>query len=179
MTNERYILVDICWTLFYSNTTYDFLHIRGNRLNSLLFKLFGCDIVRSRAIRRFRQLPEEEQAARAERFYTDYLVPRKIEPVWQMIQGKPVVLVSHTMDIIAETVARHIGAKAYHSLPDKQEVLTLYNDYDIITDNLTDIELIRHAKSATVITYNNCERWLKILPRDINVTFIDATERRY
>ena len=85
MKEDRTILVDICWTLFYSNTTYDFLHIRGNKFNSLIYKLFGIDLVRSRAIRAFKRLPADEQQARVEQFYTDFLLSRKITPVWQMI----------------------------------------------------------------------------------------------
>jgi len=179
MSTNRPILVDICWTLFYSNTTYDFLRIRGNRLNSLLYKLFGYDYVRARAIRRLRRCTREQVLERVEQFYTDYLEPRKIEPVWQRLEGREIVLVSHTMPVIAEVVARHIGAKAYHSKHDKQELLDRYSDFDIITDNLTDIELIRHAKTATIITYNNRQRWEKILPHDINITFIDTDQQRY
>lgn len=179
MKSDRTILVDICWTLFYSNTTYDFLQIRGNRFNSLLYKLFRYDAVRSRAIRRFEQLPEAEQETRVERFYTDYLEPRKIAPVWALIEGKEVVLVSQTMDLIARTVAMHIGAKAYYATQHKEEVLAHYADFDIITDNLSDIELIKHAKHATIITYNNRARWEKNLPKGINVTFIETGREKY
>lgn len=179
MKSDRTILVDICWTLFYSNTTYDFLQIRGNRFNSLLYKLFRYDAVRSRAIKRFEQLPKAEQEARVERFYTDYLEPRKIAPVWELIEGKEIVLVSQTMDLIARTVARHIGAKAYYATQHKKEVLAHYTDFDIITDNLSDIELIKHAKHATIIMYNNQARWKKILPKGINVTFIETGREKY
>ncbi len=179
MTTNRPILVDICWTLFYSNTTYDFLRIRGNRLNSLIFRIFGYDYVRARALRKLRHCTHERLLEHAEQFYTDYLKQRKIEPVWQLLEGREIVLVSHTMPVIAEVVAQHIGAKAYHSKQNIHEVLALYNDFDIATDNLTDIELIRHAKSATIITYNNRSRWEKILPRDINITFIDTDRPKY
>lgn len=179
MRKERYILVDICWTLFYSNTTYDFLHIRGNKFNSLIYKLFGVDLVRSRAIRSFNRLPADEQQARVEQFYTGYLLPRKIPPVWQLIEGREIVLVSQTMDLIAKTVAEHIGAKNYHATQHKEEVLTRYADFDIITDNMSDLALIRHAKQATIITYNNRSRWEKILPPDVNVNFIETGRNKY
>lgn len=179
MKEDRTILVDICWTLFYSNTTYDFLHIRGNKLNSLIYRLFGMDLVRSRAIWAFEQLPMDEQQAQVERFYTDYLLPRKITPVWQMIEGRNIVLVSQTMDIIAKTVAKHIGATTYHATQHKEEVLSLYADFDIITDNMSDLALIRRAKQATIITYNNRSRWEKILPTDMNVHFIETGRNKY
>ena len=176
---QHYTLVDICWTLFYSNTTYDFLHIRGNRFNSLLYKLFRCDLIRSRAIRRFNRYTREQQQAQAEQFYTDYLLPRKITPVWKMIEGKEIILVSQTMDIIAETVARHIGAQTYHALPNKEDILRRYTDFDIITDNLSDIALIRQAKKATVITYNNRSRWEHLLPTNSNITYIETGREKY
>ena len=179
MKEDRTILVDICWTLFYSNTTYDFLHIRGNKFNSLFYKLFGIDLVRSRAIRAFKRLPADEQQARVEQFYTDFLLPRKITPVWQMIEGRNIVLVSQTMDLIAKTVADHIGANAYHATQHKEEVLSLYPEFDIITDNISDLALIRRAKQATIITYNNRSRWEKILPKDINVHFIETGRNKY
>lgn len=179
MPAHKTILVDICWTLFYSNTTYDFLHIRGNRFNSLLYKLFGIDMVRRRAIRSFNQLPQDEQTKRAEQFYTDYLTPRKIAPVWQMIAGKEIVLVSQTMDVIAKVVARRVGAKAYYATQHKEEVLAHYTDFDIITDNLSDIELIRHAQHATIITYNNRSRWEKIIPTNIDVHYIETGRNKY
>ena len=172
-------LVDICWTLFYSNTTYDFLHIRGNKFNSLIYKLFGIDLVRCRAIRAFNRLPLAEQQTRVEQFYTDYLLPRKSSPVWQMIEGKDIILVSQTMDLIAKTVAEHIGAKAFHATPDKGEVLTHYADFDIITDNMSDLPLIRRAKKATIITYNNRARWERILPPEVNVNFIETGREKY
>ena len=179
MKSDRTILVDICWTLFYSNTTYDFLHIRGNKLNSLIYKLFGIDLVRTRAIRAFNRLPLAEQQARVEQFYTGYLLPRKITPVWQMIEGRNIVLVSRTMDLIAKTVAAHIGAETYYATQHKEEVLTRYADFDIVTDNISDLPLIRRAKKATIITYNNRPRWEKLLPKDVNVNFIETGRNKY
>ena len=179
MQTNRTILVDICWTLFYSNTTYDFLRIRGNKLNSLLYKLFGYDLVRSRAIRKFNTLGREEQKERAERFYSDYLEPRKIAPVWQRIEGKKIVLVSQTMEIIAQVVTKHTGAQQYYATQRKEEVLAQYTDFDIITDNMSDIELIKRAQHATIVTYNNEPRWKKILPQGINVNFIETGRNKY
>lgn len=179
MDNKRYILVDICWTLFYSNTTYDFLQIKGNRWNSLIYKIFRYDIVRSMALKRFNRYSREEQLARAEQFYTYYLLPHKIDEVWHLIEGKEIILVSQTMDIIAETVAKHIGAKAYYATQTKEEVLAYYTDFDIITDNISDLELIKHAQQATIVTYNNLPQWKKVLPQDINVRFIETGRSKY
>ena len=182
----HHTLVDICWTLFYSNTTYDLLGIRGNKLNSLIYRFFGIDLVRRRAIRRFNQLPLSEQQARVEQFYTEYLEPRKIEPVWEMIDQSSIinnqssiVLVSQTMDIIAKKVAKQIGAQAYHTLQHKEELLTRYADFDIITDNISDIPLILRAKHATIITYKNRSRWEKLLPANLNITYLETEREKY
>ena len=96
-----------------------------------------------------------------------------------MIEGRNIVLVSQTMDLIAKTVANHIGANAYHATQHKEEVLSLYPEFDIITDNTSDIALIRRAKQATIITYNNRSRWEKILPKDLNVHYIETGRNKY
>jgi len=179
MTANRPILVDICWTLFYSNTTYDFLRIKGNRLNSLIYKLLGCDLVRRRAIRRFNTLSCDEQRARAEQFYAEYLAPRKIDEVWRRIKDRDIILVSQTMDVIAQVVAEQVGAKAYFATQKKEEVLAHYTDFDIITDNLSDLPLIKQAHEATVVTYNNRSRWERILPRHKHIRFIDTGRDKY
>ena len=179
MIKNRDILVDICWTLFYSNTTYDFLKIKGNKWNSMIYKIFKKDVICSIALKKFKQYSREEQLARAEQFYINYLEPRKIEEVWRIIEGKDIVLVSQTMDVIAEVVAKHIGAKAYYAIQRKEEVLSHYTDFDIVTDNISDTELIKHAKHATIITYNNRQRWERILPRGIDVTFIETGREKY
>ena len=213
MTEQRYTLVDVCWTLFYSNTTFDFLdfavkderYIRlrqigkswlGRKMNLLAYKLTHVDKERARCLQYLKGKSQTELQALAEQFYQEYLLPRRIEPVWQELDGKRLVIVSGTLDIIAQTVARHLGAEAYHAtemvyhdnlftgmfrdfLLGKADVLPQYSDFDIITDNLTDIDLVRHARNATIITYNNKRRWLDALPIGTNATFIDAEQPRY
>lgn len=217
--DRKYILVDVCWTLFYSNTTFDFLDFAikdiryrrlrrigrswfGRKVNVLLYKLFGYDCLRSRGLQYLKGKSRSELAAQAEQFYEVYLTPRRIEPVWEEIRNQKsegrsrIVIVSGTLDIIAETVARHIGAEACFAtetlygedgftgkfkdlLLTKSSVLPHYEQYDIITDNLTDIDLVRSAHKATIITYNNRNRWTALLPPDQEVTYIDAREQRY
>ena len=194
-------LSDICWTLFSSNTTYDFLNIRGSKFNSLFFKLFGVDLARKRAVRKLKGLTRDELLAKAETFYSDFLEPRKINAVWETVNKYQkakgdLVLVSGTLDIIAQVVAKHIGAKAFYATPlefkngictgrysdfllRKKELLSQYHNFDVITDNLIDMHLIRRAKKAIIITYNNRERWEKVLPEHIQTTFIDGERDRY
>ena len=174
----------------------------GRAINLLVYKLTHRDKERARCIRYLQGKSHAELQTLAEQFYQEYLLPRKIEQVWKAIGGQQsaggnrLVIVSGTLDIIAEKVARHIGAEAYYAtemlynndlftggfrdfLLAKSDVLPHYNGFDIITDNLTDIDLVRHAQQATIITYNNKSRWQRILPTDINVTFIEAEQARY
>ena len=220
MTEQRYILVDVCWTLFYSNTTFDFLdfalkdneeYVRlrrigkswiGRTINLIGYKLTHTDKERIRCLQYLKGKSRTELQALAEQFYQEHLLPGKIEPVWAAISnqqstaGCQLVIVSGTLDIIAQTVARHLGAKAVHAtemvykndiftgkfndrLLTKASALPNYEPYDIITDNLTDIDLVRKARKATIILYNNKSRWQRILPTDANITYIDATEQRF
>ena len=196
-------MVDICWTLFYSNTTFDFLEFAvGHKpkvwriANLIIYKLSGYDIARKRGIKKLKGYTREQLLDLAEQFYQQFLVPRRIEPVWQQLQDKNIILVSGTLDIIAETVAKHINAKAFYAtelifrdgvctgefkdfLLTKKIILPKYQSFDIITDNLTDIDLILHAHKATVVLYNNKQRWLRILPTDRKTDFIHASESRY
>lgn len=213
MKKTNNILVDICWTLFSSNTTFDFLdfiihnqhysRIRkfysswfGRRFNLLIYKLFHYDCQRTQCLRFLRGFTHQQLHTLAEQFYTEYLLPRRIQPVWKLLDGKDVILVSGTLDVIARTVASHIGAKAYYAsellynddicigkyhdfLLTKRNLLHLYSDFQIITDNITDIDLIRHAQHATIITYNNTKHWEALLSANQSITFIHGTQSRY
>lgn len=213
MAEQHYTLIDVCWTLFYSNTTFDFLDFaikdkRYNRLrkfrtswigrkaNLLIYKLFRYDWMRSRSVRYLAGMSRIELQDLAERFYQEYLIPRRIEQVWQQLPGTNLVIVSGTLDIIAQTVSRHLGTNRYHAtemvftndiftgkfndrLLTKASAFPHYDNYDIITDNLTDIDLVRKAQKATIVLYNNRHRWAAILPPDANITYIETAEQRY
>ena len=213
MKTKNTILVDICWTLFSSNTTFDFLdfivqdkgYIRmrkfysswfGRRLNLLIYKLFHHDCQRSHGIKYLQGYTYQQLQQLAEQFYHEYLLPRRIAPVWTLLEGREIILVSGTLDIIAQTIASHLHASAYHAsklhyqdnictgqyedlLLTKKRVLQHYTVYDIITDNLTDIDLIRRAQHATNVTYNNQKRREKLLNAKPNTTYIHVPQSRY
>lgn len=213
MNRTNKILVDICWTLFYSNTTIDFLdfiikdknYIRlrkffssyfGKVINLFIYKLLHYDYQRTHALKYLKGYHRKELLILAEQFYNDYLLPRRIDTIWTLLHKKEIILVSGTIDIIAETIASHLGAKVYYAsqlyfqdnvctgkysdfLLTKSNVLQHYKHLDIITDNLTDIELIRQSHSATIIIYNNQKRWNTLLKNITNITFIYANQSRY
>lgn len=191
------ILTDICWTLYSSNTTFDFMDatIRDEgyrrlrrwsknpivrRLNILLLRLTRHDLIRERALRYLeRQYSSKEIEQMAEHFVHEELATRKIKPAWDTIKGREVVLVSGTIPPIARAVAKEIGAtKVYAGDIFKQQVQNAYAQYDILTDNLSDIELVRRAEQATIITYGNRKRWQQLL-QNKQVTYIDRTAARY
>ena len=218
MNQAKHIVVDICWTLFYSNTTFDFLDFTiedkryrclrrffrtrlGHLMNLALYRITHWDCERTLCIRFLKGYSRAQLKASAERFYTQYLCPRKIEPVWEQVaqarkEGKTLILVSGTLDCVADVVAEQLGAQRSFAstleykhecatgrfsdfLLTKEEVLHRLGDFDIITDNLTDLALIRRAQSVTIICYNNRTRWDKHLPASVHPHYIDASESRY
>ncbi len=222
-TNARYTIVDICWTLFSSNTTFDFLdsllsgnasyqRLRrifrtriGKTFNLLVYRLLHYDIQRHLAVRYLRGKSRQQLQEKAEIFYQQYLLPRKIDKIWQRLPEENIIIASGTLDVIAHTVARHIGAKQVYAseliykddicsgklhdiLLNKHTLTPNIKNYDIFTDNLSDISLVSRAQNAVILTYNNTKRWQKRLSREQRnktkhatpvITYLDADTDRY
>ena len=214
MTTEKTTYTDVCWTLFYSNTTFDFLDFlmpdveyrkvqkmlrsRGWRLvNLIVYKLTGIDFLRKKAIRHLQGFTRKELMRKAEDFYNNYLLPRKIDEVWTLQEGKKLTILSGTLDIIAETVAKHLNAKKYYAstltvdengvctgeykdlLLKKNSIEELSPAFDIYTDNLTDLPLVMKSENAVIVEYGNRNRWKKHLKDKTNIQFIHAAKPRY
>jgi len=196
MTSGNYpIVADICWTLYRSNTTFDFLdytiqdegYIRLRRwmkksmvrwANLLMLKLTHRDLLREKALLYLGKLSEEEIKKRAEDFVNIELEQKRILPVWEQIAGREVILVSGTIMPIAEAVGMRIGAtKIYSNDIFKKAALQELTDYDIVTDNLLDEGLIRKAHHAYIVCYGNQDRWNKT--RLKNIEFITDEANRY
>ena len=126
---RRFFLIDICGTLYKSNTTFDFVKyhfadkrrckvitlLRSSRaickLNYLFFKLTGLDFLRAELIKLLKGYTKEELNKLVEDFYEEYLLPRKNRQCFEVIneyrkQGSRLILVSATLDIIAAEVAK-------------------------------------------------------------------------
>ncbi|MBQ9704662.1 MAG: haloacid dehalogenase-like hydrolase [Paludibacteraceae bacterium] len=209
-----YTFVDICWTLFYSNTTFDFLdfcvqdeaYLRLRRrfkrpffryMNLLLYKAFRYDTLRIKAVAFLRGKTRSELQQLAEAFYKSRLEPNKIEPVWQLLPDKDIVIASGTLDVIADTVARRLPVREVYAscleydkndvctgrfrdfLLDKDRLAGNYGNYTIFTDNLTDAALVRNARHAYIVTYGNRRRWERQLPQETPTTYIHADRQRY
>lgn len=196
MTEQRPILVDVCWTLYRSNTTFDFLdwlihepgYLRlrrwgrsrwGHRLVVILLHLTGRDVQRTIALRYLRSYSKETIIEKAQEFVNQILPTRKIQASWDIIRGRRVVLATGTMPFIAQAVARETRAEAVFAGDIlKQNIRNQYTDYDILTDNISDIQLIRGAKHAYILVYNNEVRWKKLLGNQ-SYTFIHVDEQKY
>lgn len=122
-------LIDICGTLYKSNTTFDFVKyyfadkrrykiismLRSSRvickLNYFLLKLTGLDFLRAELIKIIKGYTNEELCKMVEEFYEGYLLPRKNLQCFDVIkkyrkQGARLILVSATLDIIAAEVSK-------------------------------------------------------------------------
>lgn len=127
------VLVDICGTLFDSNTTFDFLdysivnrnYILYRRitktfvwrlLNKTLLVTLGYDLSRTVAIRFLKGKNKMELDQLMETFYTEKLSTIKHQAVWDKIDdlksnGNELILVSATLDFIATKIALKNGFK--------------------------------------------------------------------
>lgn len=208
MQNDVF-LIDICGTIFRSNTTFDFLSYffsqkhwykilsicRGTRIliiaNAILMRILKMDILRYWAISHLKGMTSKKLATMADEFYNKYLKNCINEEVIQIIEkckadNKELVIVSATLDCIAETVAKNLGiANVYSSqmafendrfcghlkidlLQKKYKVLTANGVmppyWGIITDNYSDKKLIENSKQAFLVQYaNKPNRWESLL----------------
>lgn len=192
---ERPIVVDICWTLYRSNTTFDFLdhvvqdpgYLRLRRwmrkpfvrtLNLILLRLLHCDVLRSLALRYLRPWTADEVSRMAAQFVSTQLETKCIEAVWSLLPERDIILVSGTIAPIAEAVGKRLGAnKIYSGDIFKQRALRELSDYDIVTDNLSDKELIRKAHHAYIVTYGNRARWERL--NLTNTEYLTDEQTRY
>ncbi len=191
LSAEPVTLVDVCWTLFTSNTTFDFLdqlltapsyhrwrrfYMRpfGHFINRVLYRLIHIDLQRLMAMQYVKDYSPEELQAQAHTFYLTYLQPRRIKAVWQHLPKQNIVIASDTMSCIAREVALQTGAQTCLN----KQMFHSTTPYDIITDNLTDLRLVQQARNATIVTYHNEKKWRHLLQqsriRPNRVTFIPA-----
>lgn len=111
-------------------------------------------------------------------FVKIYLERRKIMESWNIIAGRKIIIASGTIKPIADAVAEELGALAVYSGDVfKRDIIKNYSEYDIITDNISDLPLIQKANKAYIVTYNNESRWDKLSIK--NVEYIANEFSRY
>lgn len=203
------ILLDLCGTLYDSNTTFDFLDFylrvpsyRFFRRVSKTFAwrclnrlcLYGLkrDLTRSMALKYLKGKTRGELEAAAELFFDQFLCRKEnseiVHRVAALQKEYPVWIVSATLDFIACVIARRVGIERLYAsqlaykgdvcrgylqtnlLLDKAGALKrqgVFPPYDgVITDNLSDLALIREARLAWVVTYPRTHRrWVRLLEK--------------
>lgn len=200
------ILTDICWTLYRSNTTFDFLdwlitdpgyrrlrkafrHPLMRAANRLIVRLSGCDVERQWALRYLRRYDQPTQERKAQEFVLTVLSSRRIDEAWHIIEGRRVVLATGTIEPIAHAVARLVNAEAVYAGDIYKRALRNDNvndndnvddndNYDILTDNLSDAPLVRRARRAYIVTYGTDNQWRQLTHRD-DLIFIPQHGTRY
>ena len=127
---------DVCDTLFYSNTTFDFLHFVVAQCGSVgqratlraltarwspLFvglvvwqKLTGGDPVKAAALRLLAGIPKAELYALGRRFVAEFLPPRRIARTHELLAGlvgghTRVLLLSASLDPVIAALAEELG----------------------------------------------------------------------
>lgn len=147
---KHVILLDICGTIFRSNTTFDFLdytfrfnhsyrrYRRFSKLfvcrvvTGLIYRLFKNDIKRKFFLRFLKGYTSEELQQMVHNFYQSFLLERINEPIVNRVKetSHNVVIVSATIEPIAKTVANKLGIKHYYSTELE------YDEYGKCTGNI-------------------------------------------
>ncbi len=131
------VLIDICGTIFDSNTTFDFLDHNVNRssykilrkvmytlpwraFNKLSVKAFGLDLTRHIALKHLKNKSKSDLLHQTGRFYEEILQNKVNKQVLQLIEdyrqkGYTLVLASATLDFIAQTIAEKLHIENYIS----------------------------------------------------------------
>lgn len=130
--SKKIILVDICGTIFDSNTTFDFLdtmlttssYRRYRSISKTLFwrvfnklcvVILGIDLTRKIAVRYLKGYTENELLLMSEKFYEVFLSKRYKYKVLDLIKSlqknvdNRLILISATLDCIASVIARNLN----------------------------------------------------------------------
>ena len=129
-------IIDVCDTLFYSNTTFDFLHFRFKDdkkykklisikknilyrlVNKIFFKCFHIDLTKIMFTKLLKDMPLHSIENDLESFYQEFLVKRKIEKTHKILKkyqknGYHIILLSASYDFIVKKIAKEIGVNEY------------------------------------------------------------------
>lgn len=124
--SDNIFLIDVCGTMFRSNTTFDFIsHYYGQNpkvklwfslpyriYNHFLFRFFHKEPLRHNLISLLNGKSKDELEIMADNFMVQFLKKQEHRDVIQLIEkkrnkGSCLVIVSATIDVIAHAVAKH------------------------------------------------------------------------
>lgn len=212
--NKEYFLIDICGTIFNSNTTFDFLKFYFSKkhwykilimirkikiliiINAIFMRLFQIDLLRYWALTHLKGYTKEQLSSMSDIFYKEYLTKRTNKEATEIIErmkreNKELILVSATLDCIAFAVSKNmnipcvfssklafknnkcLGRLQHDLLTNKLNVLVdnkINPPYwGIITDNYSDMALIKKSQHVFLIQYSNKKNYWKHLSDKQNI----------
>jgi HAD superfamily phosphoserine phosphatase-like hydrolase len=130
--SNKIAFVDICGTLYNSNTTLDFLtltnnsfailkkNIFGRILNKISRSTIGYDFIRNIGVGKLAGKTHLELRNEASDFYNSFLSSREIKETHAIIEelrkeGFKIILISATMDFLAREIATRVSADSIFS----------------------------------------------------------------
>lgn len=209
--HEKCVLIDICGTLYFSNTTFDFFDsfirrksyrafrwffktFAGRAVNKIAVEFFKRDLIRYVAVRYLRGMKKTYLLEQARDFYKTFWEYLRNEDAMEELnhfraKGYTIILASATLDFIAEVIAEHLeiscffgttldydgediclGTMRQDRLGHKSEALDAMGVtipyFCVMTDNVTDKDLLRRADSAILIKYpHTVQRWTSLISK--------------
>ena len=209
--NKKIVLFDICGTLFKSNTTCDFLDYMFSTYNKYLFykrvytsfiwrcinaiskRIINIDLTRIIALRFLKGYNRSYLLTKVDSFYDKILIGKQNIVVLNYLHEYlkrsdcRVILLSATIDIVAEIIANKINCTEFYSTQleykdndlctgkIKRDLLgaklNKINDLGIggqielfFTDDISDIPLLKYSKQKEIITNSIYKKkWVKII----------------
>lgn len=189
---------DVCWTMYRSNTTFDFIDFVVSKNSKSFFyyllkfpitkililvvgRIIGRDIYRFFYIKLLKGYSFQYLNGLSRDFYYDFLVNKKINYTFdlfnQFSDKDEVILCSASLDIIVEQIAtqlkvRYVASKLCFAnnictglldsdlLGNKLELFEMDKIDLVVTDNLSDLELVKNSKRAVILsTTKNVNYW--------------------
>lgn len=202
-------VIDVCWTMYRSNTTFDFIKFvishKGmtlwNKILNLyiiklifvfLGRLFNKDIYRYAYIYQLKGMDKNDLDNYAKIFYESVLSEKKIDFTFERmkkLEGES-ILCSASLDIIVKCISEDIGIPYRSSilgfdngvctgllsddlLAKKQDLFFGEKIVSVITDNLSDYELLKMAEKKIILSNRkNIVFWKN---RELDVSYVYDT----
>lgn len=191
-------IFDVCWTMYQSNTTFDYIRFvykseniqsfQLKFLNSkfgkiiilLLGRIIGRDLYRELFVKLLKGFSRKDLEELSMKFYQNFLINQKIDYTFKILEKtdvNDVILCSASLDVVVAHIAKELGVVFFASeLEYKKQICTgkiskdLLGKKDnilkdkvielVVTDNLSDLELVRKSlKSVILSTPKNVKFW--------------------
>ncbi|WP_010113564.1 haloacid dehalogenase-like hydrolase [Acinetobacter sp. P8-3-8] len=130
------VIFDVCWTMYKSNTTFDFIKFVYKTeniksfililLNSqivkiillLLGKILGRDIYRELFVGLLQDFTRRDIEILSEKFYKDFLLKKKIDytfDIFEKINTDEILLCSASLDVVVAHIANELNVDFFAS----------------------------------------------------------------